>query len=64
MKFDAPQPASLVHRVDVWVSVLGIMAAAVFVGSASVIFSLDSSSPINSALYGESGMWSALGQKE
>ncbi|MBD0336409.1 MAG: hypothetical protein ICV62_13040 [Cyanobacteria bacterium Co-bin13] len=66
MKSYEPQPPSLTHRIDTWATLLCILAATVFIGSTSVLLGLEttSASGNNAALYGEAGMWSALGQKD
>ncbi|MBD2258303.1 hypothetical protein [Pseudanabaena sp. FACHB-2040] len=66
MKSYNPQPSSPIRLVDTWATMLGIAAAAVFVGSTSVLFGLEIASPSasNAALYGEAALWSGLGHKD
>ncbi|HEY9879368.1 MAG TPA: hypothetical protein V6D29_13005 [Leptolyngbyaceae cyanobacterium] len=65
MKSYAPKPVSSVRSADVWLGLLGIVAATVFVGSTSVIWALGASAPgVDTPLPSEAGLWSAFGQKD
>ena len=66
MKRDTPQPLTQTHRLEVWATAFGIVAAAVFVGATSVLVQLEvANSTANTVVpQGEAGLWSPLGQKD